>query len=103
MLHGSLFDPFDEFFIEAKTLSVVDNNESSAENKGVGGGAASNSNVISYEIKGDLLPSYIGPRVAEKILFVGQAVTLFRCDEVEQKQRARMSKATEDLVSMAET
>ena len=101
MLHGSLFDPFDEFFIEAKTLSVVDNNESSAENKGAGGGAASH--VVSYEIKGDLLPSYIGPRVAEKILFVGQAVTLFRCDEVEQKQRARMSKATEDLVSMAET
>jgi len=102
MLHGSLFDPFDEFFIEAKTLSVVDNNnESSAENKGGVGGA--NSNVVSYEIKADLLPTYIGPRVAEKILFVGQAVTLFRCDEVEQKQRARMSKATEDLVSMAET
>ena len=101
MLHGSLFDPFDEFFIEAKTLSVAEtenNGSSSAESKSGHG-----SNIVSYEIKGDLLPAYIGVRVADKILFVGQAVTLFRCDEVEQKQRARMSKATEELVAMAET
>ena len=104
MLHGSLFDPFDEFFIEAKTLSVSDGNNK--DNLSDNSGAGSNNNkypIVSYEIKGDLLPAYIGSRVADKILFVGQAVTLFRCDEIEQKQRARMSKAAEELVAMAES
>ena len=99
MLHGSLFDPFDEFFIEAKTLSITETESNGSVETKSGNG----SNIVSYEIKGDLLPAYIGARVADKILFVGQAVTLFRCDEVEQKQRARMSKATEELVAMAET
>ena len=97
MLHGSLFDPFDEFFIEPKGPT---NDTVRLDGSGDSSSSAKN---VSYEIKGDLLPGYIGQRVADKILFVGQAVTLFRCDEVEQKQRARMSKAAEELVAMAET
>ena len=93
MLHGSLFDPHDEFFIEVKAPAINETQEPKSESPAI----------VVYEIKGDLLPGYIGQRVADKILFVGQAVSLFRCEEVEQKQRVRMSKATDELVSMAET
>ena len=93
MLHGSLFDPFDEFFIEVKAPANNETQEIKSESP----------SIVVYEIKGDLLPAYIGQRVADKILFVGQAVSLFRCEEVEQKQRVRMSKATDELVAMAES
>ena len=102
MLHGSLFDPFDEFFIHVKSPAKSEAPEAKFESSS-SASSSSSSAIIAYEIRGDLLPAYIGQRVADKILFVGQAVSLFRCEEVEQKQRARMSKATDELVSMAET
>ncbi|XP_071167808.1 gamma-tubulin complex component 4-like [Mytilus edulis] len=98
LLHGSLFDPYKEFFIQhstGQTTGVTTETQEEEDYLGImgvtgrqlqkalnmtlpdtGGGSHQ-----TFSIQADLLPVYIPIRVANKILFVGESIQMFETDK----------------------
>ncbi|XP_065885565.1 gamma-tubulin complex component 4-like [Dysidea avara] len=78
MLHGLLLDHKEEFFVESVTVTELPSSPSDEEppsnetTVAVGGSPLS-----SYHLRSAMLPSYLPVRVAEKILFIGEAAQIF--------------------------
>ncbi|GFO41975.1 gamma-tubulin complex component [Plakobranchus ocellatus] len=102
MLHGITSDPYKEFFIQKAQdglATVSKQAEDEEEDLGILGltgrqlqkiHIGSDVEDVSSEagqfcIAADLLPSYIQPRVANKILFVGESVQMFEKDKHKMK------------------
>ncbi|GFR74511.1 gamma-tubulin complex component [Elysia marginata] len=101
MLHGITSDPYGEFFIQTAKhgLATVSKEVEEEEDLGIMGvtgqqlqkihlssdGDKKKSDTGQYCIAADFLPSYIQPRVANKILFVGESVQMFEKDKHKMK------------------
>jgi gamma-tubulin complex component 4 len=95
-LHGSLMDPHHEFFIqkvvnEKKMVTSVSDYEETRR-------TGSKSRVQEFVVVHDLLPSYLPQRVAEKVLFVGEAVQLFSTRKTADVHQRPLSQAEESLI-----
>ncbi|XP_076749465.1 gamma-tubulin complex component 4 [Xylocopa sonorina] len=89
LLYGHLEDIYNEFFIqkinnEQNSLILVDNKNNFAD--------AMNTNfsadMWNYNIQIDMLPSYIRPSLAAKILTIGQTIIMFGNDPRQKKDFA---------------
>lgn len=101
MIHGITSDPYGEFFIQnaQKGLTAVSKEVEEEEDLGIMGVTGQQLQRIHlksddedkknetehYCIAADFLPSYIQPRVANKILFVGESVQMFEKDKHKMK------------------
>lgn len=85
LLYGHLDDVYNEFFIQKITddqnnLMLIDNKD--------GKNTKVNADMWNYNIKIDMLPSYIRPSLAAKILTIGQTVIMFGNDPRQKKDFA---------------
>ncbi|XP_005092380.1 gamma-tubulin complex component 4 [Aplysia californica] len=101
MLHGITSDPYNEFFIRRMDGHVRKTEEEEEEDLGILGltgrqlqkihlsddGEEIPTETSQFGIAADLLPSYIQPRVANKILFVGESVQMFERDKHQMKHQ----------------
>lgn len=86
LLYGHLEDIHREFFIQKasdceKTLVHEDvKNDIDTRNQ-----SANSNNMWDYDVQMDMLPSYIRPSLANKILTIGQTVIMFGNDPRQKK------------------
>lgn len=86
LLYGHLEDIHREFFIQKasdceKTLVHEDvKNDIDTHNQ-----SANSKNMWDYDVQMDMLPSYIRPSLANKILTIGQTVIMFGNDPRQKK------------------
>ncbi|KAL5004702.1 hypothetical protein ScPMuIL_018158 [Solemya velum] len=96
LLHGSLYDPYKEFFIQRQigdSPAIILDTEDFDDDLGIMGvtgrqlqkqlsmsPATSSAASHQFCLKADLLPTYIPVRVANKILFVGESIQMFETD-----------------------
>ncbi|XP_062516530.1 gamma-tubulin complex component 4-like isoform X2 [Corticium candelabrum] len=93
-LHGTLMDTHHEFFIR-KVISEERSDSAGGEDTEQTSGS---SNVHEFVVAYDLLPSYLPQRVAEKVLFVGEAVQLFSTRKTTGVQQRVLSQAEESVI-----
>ncbi|KAJ8304037.1 hypothetical protein KUTeg_017620 [Tegillarca granosa] len=85
LLHGSINDPYKEFFIqrslrEGKETSLA-SQEEDEDYLGIPGVTGKQlQNRRQFILQAELLPVYISVRVANKILFVGESLQMFESD-----------------------
>ncbi|KAK3797703.1 hypothetical protein RRG08_054720 [Elysia crispata] len=124
MLHGITSDPYGEFFIQKAQngLATVSKEAEEEEDLGIMGltgqqlkkihlstdDDTKDSDTDHYCIAADFLPSYIQPRVANKILFVGESVQMFEKDKHKMKSSksgtimsSRESEFASDLLQLS--
>lgn len=99
LLYGHLEDVHREFFIQKaldceKTLvhedakNDIDTRDQLANSKNIG------VNMWDYDVQMDMLPSYIRPSLANKILTIGQTVIMFGNDPRQKKGNSTKKKST---------
>ncbi|XP_012144940.2 gamma-tubulin complex component 4 isoform X2 [Megachile rotundata] len=86
LLYGHLEDMYNEFFIQKvsenqSSLILVDNKSNCMESMN----AKFNADMWNYDIQIDMLPSYIRPSLATKILTIGQTIIMFGNDPRQKK------------------
>nr|XP_003705144.1 PREDICTED: gamma-tubulin complex component 4 isoform X1 [Megachile rotundata]XP_012144939.1 PREDICTED: gamma-tubulin complex component 4 isoform X1 [Megachile rotundata] len=86
LLYGHLEDVYNEFFIQKvsenqSSLILVDNKSNCMESMN----AKFNADMWNYDIQIDMLPSYIRPSLATKILTIGQTIIMFGNDPRQKK------------------
>ncbi|KAJ6662775.1 hypothetical protein lerEdw1_010979 [Lerista edwardsae] len=115
MLHGLLLDQHEEFFIRQGPSSgmVPAQPEEDEDDLGIGGLTGKQlrelqdmrlieeENMLApspkqFSLRIEMLPSYIPVRVAEKILFVGESVQMFECQNVSLSKKGSILKNQED-------
>ncbi|XP_076637844.1 gamma-tubulin complex component 4 isoform X2 [Colletes latitarsis] len=89
LLYGHLEDMYNEFFIkktseEQTSLILADNKNNVVEAMN----AKFNSDMWDYNVQVDMLPSYIRPSLATKILTIGQTIIMFGNDPRQKKDFA---------------
>ncbi|XP_076165985.1 gamma-tubulin complex component 4 [Ptiloglossa arizonensis] len=89
LLYGHLEDMYNEFFIKKisegqNSLVLVDNKNNVVETINT----KFNSDMWDYNVQVDLLPSYIRPSLATKILTIGQTIIMFGNDPRHKKDFA---------------
>ncbi|XP_031831423.1 gamma-tubulin complex component 4 [Nomia melanderi] len=89
LLYGHLEDMHNEFFIQKisegqNSLILADNEHNAAETKSI----KFNSDMWDYIVQMDMLPSYIRPSLATKILTIGQTIIMFGNDPRQKKDFA---------------
>ncbi|XP_012272359.1 gamma-tubulin complex component 4 isoform X2 [Orussus abietinus] len=89
LLYGHLEDTYKEFFIQkvsdtatSSLYSVVTDNTGSSHDKS---SRRTDNDMWSYDILIDMLPSYITPSLATKILTIGQTIIMFTNDPRQAK------------------
>ncbi|XP_076645164.1 gamma-tubulin complex component 4 [Halictus rubicundus] len=88
LLYGNLEDTHNEFFIQKmsdgqNSLMLADN-KNNADTKNV----KINSDMWDYNVQMDMLPAYIRPSLAAKILTIGQTIIMFGNDPRQKKDFA---------------
>ena len=96
ILQGSLFDPYDEFFIvpeEAQANSGGGSNDNRNATSASSASSAQSQLLLSedstnfrtrakrYRIRADRVPGHISVSLAEKIFFIGESIQLFEADK----------------------
>jgi len=89
LLYGHLEDPHKEFFIQKtldfeKTLIHEDGKNDIEACESINGKKIE-INMLDYTVHMDMLPSYIRPSLANKILTIGQTVIMFGNDPRQKK------------------
>ncbi|KZC06733.1 PREDICTED: gamma-tubulin complex component 4 [Dufourea novaeangliae] len=89
LLYGHLEDMHSEFFIQKisngqNSLILANNKHTPAEIKNI----KLNSDMWDYNVQVDMLPSYIRPSLAAKILTIGQTIIMFSNDPRQKKDFA---------------
>ncbi|XP_078039182.1 gamma-tubulin complex component 4 isoform X1 [Augochlora pura] len=89
LLYGHLEDTYNEFFIqkisnEQNSLILADNKNNPADTKTV----KLNTDMWDYSVQMDMLPFYIRPSLATKILTIGQTIIMFGNDPRQKKDFA---------------
>lgn len=96
LLYGHLEDPHREFFIQKtsdceKTLTHEDGKNDIDARESINGKKI-DIDMWDYNVQMDMLPSYIRPSLANKILTIGQTVIMFGNDPRQKKDFSMMSK-----------
>ncbi|KAJ9585128.1 hypothetical protein L9F63_003080, partial [Diploptera punctata] len=91
LMHGQLIDSYNEFFIQ----SLPDRPFETLASESFTSQEASCSTPLiffphttsshKFAVQYPMLPSYIKPSVAEKILFIGETIVMFGCDPKDKK------------------
>lgn len=102
LLYGHLDDVHREFFIQ-KTDKTSDTTIMGSEDKERDAADAENGKEFSnemwdYDVNPDLLPHYIRPSLAHKILIIGQTIIMFGNDPRQRKDLKVMTKNAENLI-----
>lgn len=97
LIYGRFVDIHSEFFIQNSEQQTSNNSDRLTSNNSAGGGgtttgigqnfstvtttdSAAGTELWRYEICYEMLPQYLTPTWAEKVLFIGQTVVMFDCD-----------------------
>lgn len=92
LIYGRFVDLHGEFFIQNSEQQTSNNSDRLTSNHSGGGGIGQNFSTVTtsdsaagtelwrYEICYEMLPQYLTPTWAEKVLFIGQTVVMFNCD-----------------------
>lgn len=85
-MYGHLEDTYNEFFIQKvsdieNSLMLVDNKNNLADTTNTKFSA----DMWNYNVQIDMLPSYIRPSLATKILTIGQTIIMFGNDPRQKK------------------
>lgn len=86
LLYGHLEDVYNEFFIQKasdrqNSLLLADNKNNAREKANV----TFSTDMWDYNVEADMLPSYIRPSLASKILIIGQTIIMFGNDPRQKK------------------
>ncbi|XP_076289214.1 gamma-tubulin complex component 4 isoform X1 [Lasioglossum baleicum] len=88
LLYGNLEDTHNEFFIQkisdGQNSLILADNKNNADTKNV----KLNSDMWDYDVQVDMLPAYIRPSLATKILTIGQTIIMFGNDPRQKKDFA---------------
>ncbi|XP_011152217.1 gamma-tubulin complex component 4 [Harpegnathos saltator] len=89
LLYGQLEDAHREFFIQKvsdydRTL-VHENGKNNVDTRGLSASRKMDVDMWDYNVQIDMLPSYIRPSMAGKILTIGQTVIMFRNDPSQKR------------------
>ena len=81
ILQGSLYDPFDEFFVKsADTANIDEEKKTSKEDPILDDDSSENPLNNKFQLRVEMIPCHISVATAEKIYFIGESIQLFERD-----------------------
>ena len=78
ILQGSLYDPFDEFFV--KSIENVNEEKASKDDHIIDEDSLENPLNNKFQLRVEMIPCHISVSTAEKIYFIGESIQLFERD-----------------------
>ena len=78
ILQGSLYDPFDEFFV--KSIENVNGEKASKDDHIIDEDSLENPLNNKFQLRVEMIPCHISVATAEKIYFIGESIQLFERD-----------------------
>ena len=80
ILQGSLYDPFDEFFVKSADAANIDEEKTSKEDPVLDDDSSENPLNNKFQLRVEMIPCHISVATAEKIYFIGESIQLFERD-----------------------
>ncbi len=107
ILQGSLYDPFEEFFVKCADDSTnkTDSQDPAAAEDDQAGGAESPETQLKnkFQLRAEMIPCHISVSTAEKIFFIGESIQLFERDrELDSRGGVLKEKEAEFYNQLAE-